>query len=205
MARNFSSAELPRSSSVGSYNRHSPNRPVKADSASDGMLEAREILDLDLHAELAVLSACETARGETRSGEGLVGMGWAVIMAGTPSVVVSQWKVDSASTAQLMLAFHRDVQKGLARPGPLQGQGRVAAPGRERAHPYAAISAPVLLGRIPVIGRRLLTARLRIPGGRERRKRRGRPGWTRTSDPQLRRLMLYPPELRARLYEFTAL
>jgi len=95
---------------------------LKADSASDGMLEAREILDLDLHAELAVLSACETARGETRSGEGLVGMGWALIMAGTPSVVVSQWKVDSASTTQLMLAFHRDVQKGLARPGPLQGK-----------------------------------------------------------------------------------
>jgi hypothetical protein len=32
----------------------------------------------------------------------------------------------------------------------------------------------------------------------------GRPGWTRTSDPQLRRLMLYPPELRARVFEFTA-
>ncbi len=28
----------------------------------------------------------------------------------------------------------------------------------------------------------------------------GRPGWTRTSDPQLRRLMLYPPELRARAF-----
>lgn len=95
---------------------------LKADSASDGMLETREILDLDLHAELAVLSACETARGETRSGEGLVGMGWAVIMAGTPSVVVSQWKVDSASTTQFMLAFHRGVQKGLARPGPLRGK-----------------------------------------------------------------------------------
>src|ERR1039457_5328028 len=27
----------------------------------------------------------------------------------------------------------------------------------------------------------------------------GRRGWTRTSDPQLRRLMLYPPELRARV------
>jgi CHAT domain-containing protein len=43
-------------------------------------------------------------------------------MAGTPSVVVSQWKVDSAGTTQLMLAFHRGIQRGLARAGPLQGK-----------------------------------------------------------------------------------
>jgi CHAT domain-containing protein len=84
------------------------------DGAEDGMLEAREILDLDLRAELAVLSACETARGEFRSGEGVVGLSWALMMVGTPTVVVSQWKVDSASTTQLMLALHRSLHRGLS-------------------------------------------------------------------------------------------
>jgi len=95
-----------------------------ADQASgeDGMLEAREILDLDLHAELAVLSACETARGEVRNGEGVIGLSWAMMMAGTPSVLVSQWKVDSASTTQLMLAFHGALRRGLSGSAPLKGK-----------------------------------------------------------------------------------
>jgi hypothetical protein len=42
-----------------------------------------------------------------RSGEGIVGFTWALFVAGCPSSVVSQWKVDSASTKRLMVAFHR--------------------------------------------------------------------------------------------------
>jgi CHAT domain-containing protein/predicted negative regulator of RcsB-dependent stress response len=72
-----------------------------------GFLEAREIMQLDLHADVAVLSACDTARGRVRAGEGLIGMTWALFIAGTPTTVVSQWKVDSASTASVMIAFHR--------------------------------------------------------------------------------------------------
>lgn len=74
---------------------------------SDGVIEAREILDLDLHAQLAVLSACETGLGSVFSGEGLIGMSWAFLVAGVPTAVVSQWRVDSAATGDLMVAFHR--------------------------------------------------------------------------------------------------
>ena len=74
---------------------------------SDGVIEAREILDLDLHAQLAVLSACETGLGSVFSGEGLIGMSWAFLVAGVPTAVVSQWRVDSAGTGELMVAFHR--------------------------------------------------------------------------------------------------
>lgn len=75
--------------------------------AEDGFLEAREIMKLDLHAEMVVLSACQTARGRVSSGEGLVGMSWALFIAGTSTTVASQWEVDSASTARLMVEFHR--------------------------------------------------------------------------------------------------
>jgi CHAT domain-containing protein/tetratricopeptide (TPR) repeat protein len=85
----------------------------------DGFLEAREIMKLDLHADLAVLSACQTARGQVGAGEGLIGMSWALFIAGTGTTVASQWKVDSASTARLMIDFHRNLQseKGSSRSG----------------------------------------------------------------------------------------
>jgi CHAT domain-containing protein len=73
----------------------------------DGLLETWEIMNLDLKARLVVLSACETARGRVTAGEGVIGLAWAVFVAGCPTTVVSQWKVDSASTTELMLEFHR--------------------------------------------------------------------------------------------------
>ena len=73
----------------------------------DGLLEAWELMQLDLHADLAVLSACETARGRIGAGEGMVGFSWAMFIAGVPSIVVSQWKVESAGTRDLMVNFHR--------------------------------------------------------------------------------------------------
>ncbi|MFY9571807.1 MAG: CHAT domain-containing protein [Blastocatellia bacterium] len=73
----------------------------------DGLLEAWELMQLDLKADLAVLSACETARGRIGAGEGMIGLTWAMFIAGVPSTVVSQWKVESASTRDLMVDFHR--------------------------------------------------------------------------------------------------
>lgn len=81
------------------------------DSNEDGLLEAREILNMDLHAKLAVLSACQTARGRVGTGEGVIGMSWALFVAGVPTTVASQWKVDSASTTSLMIDFHRRLTK----------------------------------------------------------------------------------------------
>jgi CHAT domain-containing protein len=75
----------------------------------DGLLEAWELMQLDLRADLAVLSACETARGRVGTGEGMIGVSWAMFIAGVPSVVVSQWKVEAAGTRDLMVNFHRSV------------------------------------------------------------------------------------------------
>ncbi|MGB5898247.1 MAG: CHAT domain-containing protein [Geitlerinemataceae cyanobacterium] len=66
-----------------------------------GLLTAGEILDLKLNADLVVLSACDTGRGEI-TGDGVVGLSRALVTAGVPSIVVSLWKVDDAATAELM-------------------------------------------------------------------------------------------------------
>jgi CHAT domain-containing protein len=67
-------------------------------------------MDLDLKADLVVLSACETARGRIGAGEGVIGLTWAFFVSGTPTTVVSQWRVESASTTDLMLSFHRNLK-----------------------------------------------------------------------------------------------
>jgi CHAT domain-containing protein len=57
-------------------------------------------MNMNLQADLAILSACETANGKIAPGEGVMGMSWAFSVAGTRSMVVSQWKVNSSSTSQ---------------------------------------------------------------------------------------------------------
>jgi CHAT domain-containing protein len=89
---------------------------AESEAAEDGLLEAWEIMKLDLKADLAVLSACETARGRVGAGEGMIGLSWALFVAGCPTTVVSQWKVDSASTTDLMLEFHRQLKPQIANP-----------------------------------------------------------------------------------------
>jgi CHAT domain-containing protein len=73
----------------------------------DGVLEAREMMTLHLTADMVVLSACDTARGDVHAGEGLIGMTWALFAAGSPSVVASEWRVASATTETFMETFYR--------------------------------------------------------------------------------------------------
>jgi CHAT domain-containing protein len=80
---------------------------AQGDRNEDGLLEAWELTQMDLRADLVVLSACETARGRFGAGEGVIGLSWAMFVAGAPATVVSQWKVESASTRELMLGFHQ--------------------------------------------------------------------------------------------------
>ena len=75
----------------------------------DGLLEAWEMKDLDLKADMVILSACDTARGRISGGEGVIGMTWAMFIAGAPTTVASQWKVESSSTTEFMLEFHRQM------------------------------------------------------------------------------------------------
>ncbi|HEY5884713.1 MAG TPA: CHAT domain-containing tetratricopeptide repeat protein, partial [Pyrinomonadaceae bacterium] len=91
------------------------------DLSRDGFLEAWEIMDLELNARLVVLSACETARGRVGNGEGLVGFSWALFIAGTPTTVVSQWKVPEQGTNELMYSFHENFVRSALSPPPAGG------------------------------------------------------------------------------------
>ncbi|MFL6234759.1 MAG: CHAT domain-containing protein, partial [Thermoanaerobaculia bacterium] len=102
----------------------------------DGLLEAWEILGLHLDADLVVLSACQTARGRPRAGEGIIGLSWALAAAGSSATLASQWEVDSASTGELMVAFHREWLGGASKAEALR-RAALAVRRQERyRHPF---------------------------------------------------------------------
>lgn len=73
---------------------------------SDGFLRLHDIYNLDLPADLVVLSACETALGKQVAYEGLVGLTRGFMYAGAERVLASLWKIDDRATAELMRRFY---------------------------------------------------------------------------------------------------
>jgi CHAT domain-containing protein/tetratricopeptide (TPR) repeat protein len=82
--------------------------------AQDGFFRLHEVYNLNLTAELVVLSACQTALGKEIKGEGLVGLTRGFMYAGARRVMASLWKVNDSATAELMTSFYRAIfTKGL--------------------------------------------------------------------------------------------
>ena len=80
---------------------------------NDGFLKAWEVFGLHLDGcDLVTLSACETARGKTLSGEGVIGLTRAFLYAGAASVLCTQWSVADDSTAALMVRFYTHYREG---------------------------------------------------------------------------------------------
>lgn len=99
-------------------------------------LDAEEIAHDDIAAQLVVLSGCDTADGQLRQGEGLIGLSYAFLAAGAHTVVASQWRVDSASTTALMLAFHRYLRAGVQRSQALRRAEMDVAHDSTFRHPF---------------------------------------------------------------------
>lgn len=73
----------------------------------DGFLRAHEIYNLNLPAELVVLSGCQTGLGKHIRGEGIIGITRGFMYAGAARVMVSLWDVDDEATSELMSRFYR--------------------------------------------------------------------------------------------------
>lgn len=81
------------------------------DRGDAGFLAAREIRAFQFHAELAVLSACDTGEGKL-TGDGVLGLGRSFVEAGVPTLVVSLWSIPDAATATLMIEFYKNMRLG---------------------------------------------------------------------------------------------
>lgn len=90
---------IPGAIALAPNDTHQPN---------DGLLSAAEIAQMQLRAELVVLSACDTGQGLI-TGDGVIGLSRSLITAGAASVIVSLWAVPDAPTAELMTEFYRQL------------------------------------------------------------------------------------------------
>lgn len=103
----------------------------------EGFLRLDDIYNLNLPADLVVLSACDTGLGKDVKGEGLVGLVRGFMYAGTSRVVASLWKVDDDATAELMTHFYREMLQEKKSPAAALRAAQVALWRQRRWHaPY---------------------------------------------------------------------
>ncbi|MEO1054076.1 MAG: CHAT domain-containing tetratricopeptide repeat protein [Bacteroidota bacterium] len=91
-----------------------------SDSLEDNYLHTFELFNMNLSAQLAVLSACNTGLGDVKTGEGIMSLARGFAYAGVPSVVMSHWKVDDKATGQLMTYFYQYLSEGESKSGALR-------------------------------------------------------------------------------------
>ena len=108
------------------------------DSVEDDNLYAWELYNMELNAEMAVLSACNTGSGKIRQGEGVMSLGRAFAYAGVPSIVMSLWPAEDESTANLMEYFYEGLAQNLAKDDALR-QAKIRyleETSLEKQHPF---------------------------------------------------------------------
>lgn len=85
------------------------------DSSGPSLMYLADIYNLRLNAELAVLSACNTASGKLSPGEGLSSLASGFFYAGARSLVTTLWSVDDRYTSELMVAFYAQLKTGITK------------------------------------------------------------------------------------------
>lgn len=102
---------------------------------ADGPSALPSLVDIPLDGALLVLSACSSANGESRRGEGELGLlGWPVA-AGARGAIASLWPVDQQATSDLMAQFHAFRAQGHDAAEAMRGAREVLAAAPNYAHP----------------------------------------------------------------------
>ncbi len=77
--------------------------------SKEDYLTQKELSNMDLHASLTVLSACNTGAGKWQQGEGVMSLARCFLMAGSESVLTSLWSVDDCATSAIMLDYYKNL------------------------------------------------------------------------------------------------
>ncbi len=85
---------------------------LSADEENDGNLHAYEIARMDIHADLVILSACNTGYGKVVAGEGIASIGKAFAQAGSPNLLMSLWPVSDRATSTLIKEYYKELLDG---------------------------------------------------------------------------------------------
>ncbi len=87
--------------------------PRQSNSLADYRLYTAELYNMHLDSvQLVVLSGCETGGGQWVRGEGVMSLARAFAYAGCPNIVMTLWRAEDQSTAQITTHMHQYLQKG---------------------------------------------------------------------------------------------
>jgi CHAT domain-containing protein len=117
-----------------------------ADSAEDGILQWHEVAALKLNVALVTLSACRSVGGMGASGVGIAGLTQAFLHAGGGCIVAAQADVPDELLRPMMLAYYRNVRKGMGAAAALSAAQRAALAGND------ALARPAVWGALVAIG-----------------------------------------------------
>jgi CHAT domain-containing protein len=105
-AHGYLSSEVPALSSIvlGQVN----NPPE-----IDGYVTAGEWPSYDLKSDLMVLSACETGLGKNIGGEGVIGLPYALYVAGNKNTLLTLWTISDRATTKFITSFFKKLKAGM--------------------------------------------------------------------------------------------
>ncbi|MFA8300156.1 MAG: CHAT domain-containing protein [Hyphomicrobiales bacterium] len=82
------------------------------DKIEDGLLNIFELINLDLNAEMVVLSACNTGTGQYTRGEGVISLARGFLYSGVPNIIMTLWEVNDKSSSEIMKLFYKYMKEG---------------------------------------------------------------------------------------------
>jgi CHAT domain-containing protein len=119
---------------------------------ADRQLSTIEVFNLDLSScSLVTLSACETGRASIGGGDEVIGLGRGFLYAGAASLLATLWKVDDASTAEVMEIFYQALLSGYTKAAALASAQRAFLQ-RARASGHAYYQHPYFWAAFQLIG-----------------------------------------------------
>ena len=90
------------------------------DSIEDGFLNAYELYNLTLKADMVVLSSCNSGKGNISKGEGIISISRGFSYAGCSSLLLTLWEIEDAVSSELMVSYYKYLKRGYSKDKALQ-------------------------------------------------------------------------------------
>lgn len=105
---------------------------------ADGTLTNYDIMNLNVSPDLVVLSACNTAQGDYKEGEGIISLSRGFFEAGVKSMQSALWEMNDYSSSKIVQGMYENLKKGKRKSSALRASklDYIASAEKIRSHPY---------------------------------------------------------------------
>jgi CHAT domain-containing protein/tetratricopeptide (TPR) repeat protein len=124
------------------------------DTIENELLYVSDLYNMQLNADLVVLSACETGIGKMARGEGIISLARGFSYAGAKSIFTTLWSVNDNATATMVVLFYENIQKGQPKDIALQNAKIqfLENATNQSAHPFFWSPYIIIGDVVPILG-----------------------------------------------------